>query len=227
MMFKISLEELKDLKSHSEVITLLKEKETGLLKELKEIQEQKARVQETLLSVPDRESPEVQRQILFDHLCNLDEKEAQRLSLYFFKLVFPVEFEKAEIKSKETGKAILVPRFLEPCPASRIEVELRRIRTALKTPQELERQRSNFDLESIRQIPFESIYSFEKTRDLSERLSAICPFHAEDSPSFVVYKLKNNAHCFGCSWHGDVISFHMKLNDTSFIQTCRELSTLL
>jgi DNA primase len=49
-----------------------------------------------------------------------------------------------------------------------------------------------------------------------KRGKAICPFHAERSPSFMVNQYKQTFHCFGCGEHGDVISFIMKLKGVSF-----------
>jgi DNA primase len=34
-----------------------------------------------------------------------------------------------------------------------------------------------------------------------------CPFHNEDTPSFVVFPAKGNYKCFGCGAHGDAIGF--------------------
>lgn len=36
---------------------------------------------------------------------------------------------------------------------------------------------------------------------------ALCPFHDEKSPSFVVQKGDSHYHCFGCGAHGDAIQF--------------------
>ena len=44
---------------------------------------------------------------------------------------------------------------------------------------------------------------------------ALCPFHDEKTPSFVVQKGDSHYHCFGCGAHGDAIQFlmsHLKLN---------------
>lgn len=48
-----------------------------------------------------------------------------------------------------------------------------------------------------------------------EKMRAVCPFHPDKDPSFVVYLESEaneyeNYHCFGCQEHGDVIDFVMK-----------------
>lgn len=43
---------------------------------------------------------------------------------------------------------------------------------------------------------------------------ALCPFHEEKTPSFVVQRGDSHYHCFGCGAHGDAIAFlmtHMKM----------------
>ena len=49
-----------------------------------------------------------------------------------------------------------------------------------------------------------------------KRGKALCPFHSEKTPSFVVNKEKQIFHCFGCGEHGDVITFIMKLKGITF-----------
>lgn len=44
---------------------------------------------------------------------------------------------------------------------------------------------------------------------------ALCPFHDEKSPSFMVQKGDTHYHCFGCGAHGDAIQFlmtHLRMN---------------
>ena len=48
--------------------------------------------------------------------------------------------------------------------------------------------------------------------------AALCPFHAEKSPSFTVNTKKRFFHCFGCGEHGDLIAFVMRLNELDFRQ---------
>jgi DNA primase len=49
-----------------------------------------------------------------------------------------------------------------------------------------------------------------------KRGKALCPFHSERTPSFMVNQKKQTFHCYGCGEHGDVISFIMKLKGVSF-----------
>jgi DNA primase len=52
----------------------------------------------------------------------------------------------------------------------------------------------------------------------------LCPFHDERSPSFHVRPQVGTYHCFGCGESGDVISFLMKMNHTSFVETVEQLA---
>jgi DNA primase len=49
-----------------------------------------------------------------------------------------------------------------------------------------------------------------------KRRKALCPFHDERTPSFIVSQARQTFHCFGCGAHGDVITFIMKLKGLSF-----------
>lgn len=44
----------------------------------------------------------------------------------------------------------------------------------------------------------------------------LCPFHNEATPSFTVNDAKGFAHCFGCGWHGNAISFVMQRQGLPF-----------
>ncbi len=54
------------------------------------------------------------------------------------------------------------------------------------------------------------------------RLTGLCPFHAEKSPSFYVFD--DHFHCFGCHVHGDAITFVRKTRDMSFVESLRFLA---
>jgi len=52
----------------------------------------------------------------------------------------------------------------------------------------------------------------------------LCPFHKEKTPSFTVSDPKGFFHCFGCSAHGDVISFVMQLDSLDFMDALEFLA---
>lgn len=45
---------------------------------------------------------------------------------------------------------------------------------------------------------------------------ALCPFHDEKTPSFVVFPETGTYHCFGCGAHGDAIDFLMQFDGLGF-----------
>lgn len=54
---------------------------------------------------------------------------------------------------------------------------------------------------------------------------ALCPFHEEKTPSFVVQKGDSHYHCFGCGAHGDAIAFlmgHVKMGFTEAVEHLAE-----
>ncbi|HWY79821.1 MAG TPA: CHC2 zinc finger domain-containing protein [Candidatus Sulfotelmatobacter sp.] len=64
----------------------------------------------------------------------------------------------------------------------------------------------------------------DKIRQTANRITALCPFHKEKTPSFTIFINQNSFHCFGCQAHGNVITFKMRIDTLSFKEAVKELS---
>lgn len=52
----------------------------------------------------------------------------------------------------------------------------------------------------------------------------LCPFHNEQSPSFMVSRERNSWHCFGCNKGGDVFSFLQEIEGMEFVEALKYLA---
>lgn len=55
---------------------------------------------------------------------------------------------------------------------------------------------------------------------------ACCPFHGEDTPSFVVSPAKQIYHCFGCGVGGDSIKFIMEYEKLAYPEALEKLASM-
>ena len=60
------------------------------------------------------------------------------------------------------------------------------------------------------------ISEYVQLRKSGQNFKALCPFHSEKTPSFMVNPSKQIFHCFGCGVGGDVVSFMMKHENIPF-----------
>ena len=58
-----------------------------------------------------------------------------------------------------------------------------------------------------------------------QHLFALCPFHPEKTPSFVVTPHRGLFHCFGCGVGGDAIGFIVRYDRVSFPEAVRMLAS--
>jgi DNA primase len=68
------------------------------------------------------------------------------------------------------------------------------------------------------------IGEYVELKKAGSRLTGLCPFHAEKTPSFSVNPQGQFFHCFGCGESGDVFSFLMKYDRLTFPEALKELA---
>ena len=56
--------------------------------------------------------------------------------------------------------------------------------------------------------------------------SGLCPFHAENTPSFTVSQQKQFYHCFGCGKNGSAIGFMMEYEGLDFVDAVKDLAQM-
>src|SRR3989338_6752203 len=61
-------------------------------------------------------------------------------------------------------------------------------------------------------------------KKMGRNFTAICPFHSENTPSFVVSQERQIWHCFGCGKGGDAFTFLMEYENMEFSESLRALA---
>ena len=86
---------------------------------------------------------------------------------------------------------------------------------ALYTEESLDNLRSKIDL-------VELLSAHIQLKRAGASYKALCPFHEEKTPSFVLQTGDDHYHCFGCGAHGDAIAFlmnHLKMNFVEAVES--------
>ena len=81
-------------------------------------------------------------------------------------------------------------------------------------------------LETLRQRIdiIEVVSSHVELKRSGATYKALCPFHDEKTPSFVIQRGDHHYHCFGCGAHGDAIQFLMTHHKMSFSDAVESLA---
>jgi hypothetical protein len=83
-------------------------------------------------------------------------------------------------------------------------------------------ERYTLNIQKAREVPIKDLYQFDKLRPMGRNFKASCPFHSDNTPSFVIYN--NKFKCFSCGEAGSSIDFYMKLHNKSFKDAVKDLS---
>ncbi|MCD6436483.1 MAG: DNA primase, partial [Clostridiales bacterium] len=67
------------------------------------------------------------------------------------------------------------------------------------------------------------VNSYLPLKKSGRNYKALCPFHSEKTPSFVVSEEKQIFHCFGCGASGSAISFVMQIENLDFIDAIEQI----
>jgi len=81
------------------------------------------------------------------------------------------------------------------------------------------------NLKSITDI-VDVIGNYIQLKKQGSNYTALCPFHSEKTPSFIVSPAKQIYHCFGCGASGDAIKFVMDIEKLSYPEAIEKLANL-
>jgi DNA primase len=87
------------------------------------------------------------------------------------------------------------------------------------TKESIENLKSHLDVVDI-------ISQFIEVKKSGANFKACCPFHGEETPSFVVSPTKQIYHCFGCGVGGDSIKFVMEYEKLSYPEALEKLASM-
>jgi DNA primase len=68
------------------------------------------------------------------------------------------------------------------------------------------------------------ISQYVTLKRVGQNFKALCPFHSEKTPSFIVSPAKQIYHCFGCGEGGDIFTFLVKHEGMTYKEAIRELA---
>lgn len=85
--------------------------------------------------------------------------------------------------------------------------------------QSIENLKSHLDVVDV-------VSQFIDLKKSGANFKACCPFHGEDTPSFVVSPQKQIYHCFGCGVGGDALKFVMEYEKLTYPEAIEKLASM-
>ncbi|BEG56678.1 DNA primase DnaG [Helicobacter sp. NHP21005] len=83
-------------------------------------------------------------------------------------------------------------------------------------------------LEQLKQVAdiVEVVQGYITLKKVGSNYQAICPFHDEKTPSFVVTPQRNSFRCYGCSKSGNAFTFVMEYEKVDFPTAAQKLASM-
>ena len=74
-------------------------------------------------------------------------------------------------------------------------------------------------------LPIEALVGeYVTLKNAGIHFKALCPFHSEKTPSFIVTPERGTFHCFGCGKHGDIFTFLQEIEGVEFKEALKRLA---
>ncbi|MGC8874382.1 MAG: DNA primase, partial [Chloroflexia bacterium] len=70
----------------------------------------------------------------------------------------------------------------------------------------------------------ELVSEYVPLKTAGRNYKALCPFHQERTPSFIVFPDSQHFHCFGCGASGDIFGFVMRMENRTFPEALQLLA---
>ncbi|AZV46890.1 DNA primase [Nautilia sp. PV-1] len=86
-------------------------------------------------------------------------------------------------------------------------------------PESIENLKSIVDIVDV-------VGNYVQLKKQGSNYTALCPFHSEKTPSFIVSPAKQIYHCFGCGASGDAIKFVMDIEKLSYPEALEKLASM-
>lgn len=108
-----------------------------------------------------------------------------------------------------------------------IDKNISRLTLAINNEQLKTKTGQNFIEEELQRaretdIREDVLRDLQKTRKVSQRVIALCPFHPEKNPSFTVYE-NGSYYCFSCKESGTAVDYFMKIHNMTFQEAVKYL----
>lgn len=111
----------------------------------------------------------------------------------------------------------------EEMPKDKIN-QLNNLKLLLEKESRSKKPISELEITNAKNVDIRKLHEWEKPRAYSARFMACCPFHKDNTPSFMVNSQRNTFKCFSCQSYGSSIDFVMKLHNMDFVDAVKFLN---